>query len=120
MIRVLIVEEVPLFRCGIRATLERTGACLVLEATELTKIAELAQLQQPDVAITWGNHDADWIAASLGHLPAIATVCTQFQTVVPKRSAAGCSPAARCSARSRRSRRCPRLRIPGIAAGRWH
>ena len=29
---------------------------------------------QPHVAITWGNHDADWIAASLGHPAAIATV----------------------------------------------
>ncbi len=55
MIHVLIVEEVPLFRCGIRATLERTGTCLVLEATELTQIAELAQLQQPDVAILSGE-----------------------------------------------------------------
>jgi fructose-1,6-bisphosphatase-3 len=29
---------------------------------------------QPEVAITWGNHDANWIAASLGHPAAIATV----------------------------------------------
>jgi fructose-1,6-bisphosphatase-3 len=28
----------------------------------------------PCVAITWGNHDANWIAASLGHPAAIATV----------------------------------------------
>ena len=55
MIRVLIVEEVPLFRCGIRATLERTGACLVLEATELTQIAELAQLQQRMIALASGR-----------------------------------------------------------------
>ncbi|HEY6173879.1 MAG TPA: fructose-bisphosphatase class III [Kofleriaceae bacterium] len=30
--------------------------------------------EQPSVAITWGNHDASWIAASLGHPAAIATV----------------------------------------------
>ncbi|HMG52668.1 MAG TPA: fructose-bisphosphatase class III, partial [Kofleriaceae bacterium] len=30
--------------------------------------------EQPNVAITWGNHDASWIAASLGHPAAIATV----------------------------------------------
>ena len=30
--------------------------------------------QQPNVAITWGNHDANWMAASLGHPAAIATV----------------------------------------------
>jgi fructose-1,6-bisphosphatase-3 len=30
--------------------------------------------EQPNVAITWGNHDANWIAASLGHPAAIATV----------------------------------------------
>ncbi len=31
-------------------------------------------MQQPNVAITWGNHDADWMAACLGHPAAIATV----------------------------------------------
>ena len=30
--------------------------------------------EQPRVSITWGNHDANWIAASLGHPAAIATV----------------------------------------------
>lgn len=30
--------------------------------------------EQPNVAITWGNHDADWIAATLGQPAAIATV----------------------------------------------
>jgi fructose-1,6-bisphosphatase III len=31
-------------------------------------------MQQPNVSITWGNHDADWIAACLGHPAAVATV----------------------------------------------
>src|SRR5262245_3751375 len=31
-------------------------------------------MQQPNVTITWGNHDAEWIAACLGHPAAIATV----------------------------------------------
>jgi len=31
-------------------------------------------MQQPNVAFTWGNHDADWMAACLGHPAAIATV----------------------------------------------
>lgn len=30
--------------------------------------------EQPNVSITWGNHDASWMAASLGHPAAIATV----------------------------------------------
>jgi fructose-1,6-bisphosphatase III len=30
--------------------------------------------RQPSVAITWGNHDASWMAACLGHPAAIATV----------------------------------------------
>jgi fructose-1,6-bisphosphatase-3 len=30
--------------------------------------------EQPNVAITWGNHDANWIAATLGHPAAVATV----------------------------------------------
>ncbi|HET7499671.1 MAG TPA: fructose-bisphosphatase class III, partial [Kofleriaceae bacterium] len=29
---------------------------------------------QPSVSITWGNHDANWMAACLGHPAAIATV----------------------------------------------
>lgn len=29
---------------------------------------------QPNLLITWGNHDADWMAACLGHPVAIATV----------------------------------------------
>ena len=31
-------------------------------------------MQQPNVSLTWGNHDADWMAACLGHPAAIATV----------------------------------------------
>ncbi|HET9625761.1 MAG TPA: fructose-bisphosphatase class III [Kofleriaceae bacterium] len=31
-------------------------------------------VQQPNVAITWGNHDANWMAACLGQPAAIATV----------------------------------------------
>jgi fructose-1,6-bisphosphatase-3 len=31
-------------------------------------------MQQPSVSITWGNHDASWLAACLGHPAAIATV----------------------------------------------
>jgi fructose-1,6-bisphosphatase-3 len=30
--------------------------------------------EQPNVSITWGNHDANWLAACLGHPAAIATV----------------------------------------------
>ncbi|HEX3766341.1 MAG TPA: fructose-bisphosphatase class III [Kofleriaceae bacterium] len=30
--------------------------------------------EQPNVAITWGNHDANWLAATLGHPTAVATV----------------------------------------------
>ncbi|HEX3478242.1 MAG TPA: fructose-bisphosphatase class III [Kofleriaceae bacterium] len=30
--------------------------------------------EQPSVAITWGNHDANWLAATLGHPTAVATV----------------------------------------------
>jgi len=39
----------------------------------LDKVIELLE-QQPHVAITWGNHDVDWLAATLGQLAAIATV----------------------------------------------
>ncbi len=39
----------------------------------LDKVIELLE-QQPHVAVTWGNHDVDWLAATLGQPAAIATV----------------------------------------------
>ena len=39
----------------------------------IDKVIELL-MRQPHVAITWGNHDADWMAACLGQPAAIATV----------------------------------------------
>jgi fructose-1,6-bisphosphatase-3 len=39
----------------------------------IDKVIELL-MQQPNVSIAWGNHDADWMAACLGHPAAIATV----------------------------------------------
>ncbi len=39
----------------------------------LDKVIELLE-QQPNVEITWGNHDASWLAACLGQPAAIATV----------------------------------------------
>lgn len=39
----------------------------------IDKVIDLL-MQQPNVSITWGNHDASWMAACLGHAAAIATV----------------------------------------------
>ncbi|MCW5803001.1 MAG: fructose-bisphosphatase class III [Deltaproteobacteria bacterium] len=39
----------------------------------LDKVIDLL-MQQPNVAVTWGNHDTVWMAACLGHPAAIATV----------------------------------------------
>lgn len=39
----------------------------------LDKVIDLLE-QQPNVSITWGNHDALWMAACLGHPAAIMTV----------------------------------------------
>ena len=39
----------------------------------LDKVIELLE-QQPNVEVTWGNHDADWLAATLGQPAAVATV----------------------------------------------
>ena len=39
----------------------------------IDKVIELL-IPQPSLAITWGNHDAEWMAACLGHPAAIATV----------------------------------------------
>lgn len=39
----------------------------------IDKVIDLL-VHQPSLAIAWGNHDADWMAACLGHPAAIATV----------------------------------------------
>lgn len=55
-IRVLVIDEQPLFRAGVRATLQRMGDCIVVgEATEAEAIIELARTHQPDVALLDGD-----------------------------------------------------------------
>ena len=39
----------------------------------LDKVVEVL-MHQPRLAITWGNHDASWMGACLGHEALIATV----------------------------------------------
>lgn len=39
----------------------------------IDKVIDLL-MQQPNVSVVWGNHDASWMAACLGHAAAIATV----------------------------------------------
>ncbi|MEP6865788.1 MAG: fructose-bisphosphatase class III [Deltaproteobacteria bacterium] len=39
----------------------------------LDKVIDLLE-HQPNVELTWGNHDADWLAATLGQPAAVATV----------------------------------------------
>jgi DNA-binding NarL/FixJ family response regulator len=51
-IRVIIVDEQPLFREGLRVALERMGNCLVIgESTDTADILELARVGNPDVAL---------------------------------------------------------------------
>lgn len=51
-IRVIIIDEQPLFREGIRATLERMGDCeIVGESTDIADILDIARTCNPDVAL---------------------------------------------------------------------
>lgn len=51
-IRVIIIDEQPLFREGIRATLERMGNCVILgESTDIGDVLEMARTGNPDVAL---------------------------------------------------------------------
>lgn len=51
-IRVIIVEEQPLFRCGIRSTIQNMGGCeLIGESTDPIDALELARVGNPDVVI---------------------------------------------------------------------
>jgi DNA-binding NarL/FixJ family response regulator len=51
-IRVIIIDEQPLFREGIRATLLRMGDCeIVGESTDVVDVLEIARTCNPDVAL---------------------------------------------------------------------
>jgi DNA-binding NarL/FixJ family response regulator len=51
-IRVIIIDEQPLFREGIRATLERMGDCVIVgESTDAADVFEIARTGSPDVAL---------------------------------------------------------------------
>ena len=51
-IRVILMDEQPLFRAGISATLENMGDCCVIgTSTSATEILELARANSPDVAL---------------------------------------------------------------------
>lgn len=52
MIHILIVEDVPLFRSGLRWTLEQMSDCAIIgEATQVADILQLAQAHHPDVIL---------------------------------------------------------------------
>jgi DNA-binding NarL/FixJ family response regulator len=51
MIRVILVESVPLFRAGIRTVLERFDGCLILESIDHAEIIGLVVEHHPEVAI---------------------------------------------------------------------
>lgn len=54
--RVLIVDDVPLFRAGLRSTLEQMSDCSIIgEATEVPEILELARMYHPDVVLLHGG-----------------------------------------------------------------
>ncbi len=51
-IRVIIIDEQPLFREGIRATLERMGDCVIIgESIDAAEVFEIARTGSPDVAL---------------------------------------------------------------------
>jgi DNA-binding NarL/FixJ family response regulator len=51
-IRVIIIDEQPLFREGIRSTLERMGDCTIVgESTDAADVFEIARMTNPDVAL---------------------------------------------------------------------
>src|SRR5437879_867036 len=72
MIRVIIVDEQPLFRQGIRSTLEQMGDCAIIgDSTNADEIFELARAGNPDVAIidaSLNSIDSLEIARQMRHL----------------------------------------------------
>ena len=78
-IRVIIIDEQPLFREGIRATLERMGDCeIVGELTDAEEVLEIARTSNPDVALIdagFTSFDPLEIARQMRHIsPRIAII----------------------------------------------
>ena len=71
-IRVIIIDEQPLFRQGICSTLEQMGDCVILgTCTDATEVLELVRTGNPDVAIIDAGltaTDALEIARQMRHL----------------------------------------------------
>jgi DNA-binding NarL/FixJ family response regulator len=78
-IRVIIVDEQPLFREGIRASLERQRDCLIVgESTNAADLFELTRMNNPDVVLIDAgltSSDPLEIARQMRHLaPRIAII----------------------------------------------
>src|ERR1700692_2539607 len=78
-IRVIIIDEQPLFREGIRATLQRMGDCeIVGESTDAEEVLEIARTCNPDVALVdagFTSSEPVEIARQMRHIsPRIAII----------------------------------------------
>ncbi len=71
-IRVILIDEQPLFRAGISATLKDMGNCCIIGiSTDATEILELARTGNPDVALigaSVGTGDPLEVARQIRHL----------------------------------------------------
>jgi fructose-1,6-bisphosphatase-3 len=87
----------------------------------IDKVIDLL-MQQPSIAITWGNHDAEWMAACLGHPSAIATVIRvslRYQRTSQLEDAYGISmaPVARLARAAYADDPAERFKVKGDAGG---
>ncbi len=85
-IRVIIIDEQPLFREGIHATLERMGDCeIVGESTDAADVLEIARTCNPDVALIDAgltSSDPLEIARQARHIvPRLAIIMRLFQAI---------------------------------------
>ena len=79
VIRVIVIDEQPLFRAGIRATLEQMGDCTIIgTSTDAREIFELARSGKPDVALidaSLTSADSLEIARQMRHMsPKVAVI----------------------------------------------
>ncbi len=78
-IRIVLIQESPLLRAGLRVLLEQQGLVIVGEATTCPQAVDLARQEQPDILLVALDR---MLPSSLDQLPAVLTAAARARLLV--------------------------------------